>query len=802
MNYLFPLTYLVNGLATTFLLIGLGLAGNSLLAADVGLVQGATLATFYAFSGNARSLILNPSGERLLAGILAARLLLALPLSGFALLLGLSISGVGSALALALVLRRCAESFSEVQLSVLERMGRSGSVLRHLLAQAFLLGLALVSTLAQWSGWLWVWYGWALFPLMAAWPVLSQFRWPERRHLAQVLGELFPHIGSTAIIGISIYAFRLLILLLVGRSLAGDLYTAFALGSFVGSVFANVLGPSLLWHQTRTGQRPGSWLESLVIPLLVLAGTGLLGLGFAGEDAATLGRAAFFWQALGFSLLGGAVMLLAQRMRLVLLQEGSGVKVFGADMMINLLLLAAVPFGYTLFGKYGLTSLHLLNALLCLLFYSSTRSNLPRLVRQLSAHRIDLAALTAAIVLAPIFLQLGAGIYRSVQPMVDSGGLLLAVPLPLSVGVTVLAILAYGRYRRAQLSLATLFVLFLGMLLATIVSTSGELQAEKRKLLLLLQFLVPVFGLVLGQMMGAANWRPIAIGFLLCLWVVVPTQLAASWLQGEVLLSHDLGLLGIYQHRQYVPVMLVAAFLVAWASLRNQAPWHKAATYLAPLMGVYAVASTSVLAVLALCLGITLFTYVQDRGKLAGPALVSLLLATLAYFAVAIQSPEFNAKFDYESNSTNLLPDSFLARILVWGEYLGLIAGDVSTIAFGHARPPERWISTGAHNYYLDFLYHFGVFALLPLVYLAWFTGQRLWQARHRLSGRPEVLMLSAVVLFLLVADNTWKVALRQPYSGILAFYLWGLLLARLERWRMPATTTTELSAVRVSHAH
>ena len=39
---------------------------------------------------------------------------------------------------------------------------------------------------------------------------------------------------------------------------------------------------------------------------------------------------------------------------------------------------------------------------------------------------------------------------------------------------------------------------------------------------------------------------------------------------------------------------------------------------------------------------------------------------------------------------------------------------------------------------------------------------------------------LAAIVLFLVVIDNSLKVGLRQPYPGILTFFLWGLLLARL----------------------
>jgi hypothetical protein len=44
----------------------------------------------------------------------------------------------------------------------------------------------------------------------------------------------------------------------------------------------------------------------------------------------------------------------------------------------------------------------------------------------------------------------------------------------------------------------------------------------------------------------------------------------------------------------------------------------------------------------------------------------------------------------------------------------------------------------------------------------------------------PEFLCLTSVVMFLLLIDNSLKVGLRQPYPGIFTFFLWGILLSKL----------------------
>jgi hypothetical protein len=65
------LAYLALGSSMTALLIVAGLSGQAPLAAEMAVIQGALLATFYAFSANARSLILQGhddlTTERLLA---------------------------------------------------------------------------------------------------------------------------------------------------------------------------------------------------------------------------------------------------------------------------------------------------------------------------------------------------------------------------------------------------------------------------------------------------------------------------------------------------------------------------------------------------------------------------------------------------------------------------------------------------------------------------------------------------------------------------------------------------------------
>ena len=107
--------------------------------------------------------------------------------------------------------------------------------------------------------------------------------------------------------------------------------------------------------------------------------------------------------------------------------------------------------------------------------------------------------------------------------------------------------------------------------------------------------------------------------------------------------------------------------------------------------------------------------------------------------------------------------------------------------------PPDRTKYPSAHNYYLDFSYNFGVAPLLPLLSLLGLTligVCRKWQVMRKSA---PLLGLAVTVLFIVLVDNSFKVGMRQPYPGILTFFLWGLLLTQL--FRRPAPTHNERSA-------
>lgn len=796
MRILFPLSYLSSQLSMTGLLVVLGLTGNSQLAADVGIVQGAALALFFAFSGNARSLIFKSSRYTAGRTLFLVRAVLILPLCVGVYYLGSVVGGVSYDIALILIARKSIEWLTEIHLSEVERDQNTIFARWHLVLQSVLLLLVVVWTLSGWPGFLLVLAAWALIPLIISLPRLQTlFHGARSTGLPVVL--LFPHLGSSSVMGIGVYVFRLVILLLVGKATAGDLFTAFAIGGILGSVFATGVGPSVVLHEHRTGKRyTPKWLRATLVTTTLMGMALVFAFQLVPDSSAFMGKDLLFWNAVGLSLIGGVVMVLAQKQRLRDLQNGTEEDVFAPDVLVSILIVISVPIIFIAFGRDGLSWLYLFNAGIALAFYWMTDPARAEWVLG-KKYADKLRTIIALLLVSPVFLTLQEGLFRSDILNYESGGNIGRLPIPISVLGCYIGIILFGNYKRANLGLMVIFSTFALMVLSTVTTTTYGTDPDTRaKILLLFQFLLPMFGLVLGMTYEdlERGGHVLEKSIVLVTAVLVPMQLLASWMQGLLWLSPYLYLFSIYQHLQYVPVILIGCYLVATYTLWEQPQWRRLTMVLAPAVGVYAAATASIRAIALLVAGSIAFgvscVLIRKakgdwRQKWTWTGLV--LIALAAYFEFMQVIPEIVPNVAHASTGWYLEkfdPDKLpnvQGRVETWLFYMRGIVDDTGAFLLGHRTPPDRLIMTSAHNSYLDFIYNFGSVAVLAIAGLIAYTVIQLVRHRRRIMTLPSMLGLSIVVIFLLLVDNMLTVAMRQPYSGVFTFFLWGLLLTRFK---------------------
>lgn len=791
----------------TALMLVCGFAGKPALTADIAIVQGSTLALFYAFSANARNVIFADTSGSAANLLLRARLFLLVPLAGFSFVLSSVVGSVDVSLALILILRRGSEWVGEIYLSSYEVQGLKRPTIIAIGAEClsfvaavgliFMIGINPVAAM----------FFWALAPLVAA--VGGRLAGPSiSLNFSQNLTKLAPNLGSTTIIGIAVYVFRLSIILLIGRVAAGDLFTAFAIGGVLPTVYNSSIGPSLALRGHREGSRKKDFgsMPWLVAGLFVLGGAVVVFSWYWPDGATLLRKSTYFWTSVGLSFSGGAIMMFALTLRIRMLQKERNVEIFGADVLSNVLIVVAVPYFYYLLGGRSLEALYLFNALLTLCFYwSAQRISGPGGVSK-PLERVKLFII-AGLVIFPFFFQLGAGVFRDSAFIFDTGRLLKQLPIPLSVIALVAGVLLLGRFRDAHRSLTVFF--FTALLLVLTSLMVQEPEARGPRLILMAQYLLPVLGLVLGEMYGSASeGKEFEKVCLVVVCMIVPAQLLCSWFQGLTILSPYLYLFSIYQHLHYVAIIMILAYGMALASLWDRGRgWRLALIALLPWVTLYVAASYSIEA------GVVFVGFLICVLWLLKPPLVSrrvaaclfgtVLVTGLFYGAVTKASIGSGLQFFSETKVQTSLSQSPIAggswarsrpelsasssgnlaqRLETWRFYMPGVLTSVRDFFLGHSNPPDRCVHPSGQNYYIDLVYNFGFAAVAPLLFLLAYTARIAWGCGRSILADPTLFGTVLAVFFVFGVDNFLKVGLRQPYPGIFGFFLLGLLLGQLRR--------------------
>jgi O-antigen ligase len=797
MNYSFPAALVMNGLSITALLVFFGLTGQLRLAADVGLVQGMMLVLFFSFSANSRSIILNEAKPFPAHFLLFVRLILIIPLGGLAFYyLHVYMSNIDRVLGAILILRRIVEWIGELHLSKRELAGdfkfaRNYFLLEVILFLSVVCYYALGITVQPFAFLL----VWATVPLVMHVRYISGMF--ETKVSLSGFGDhlriLLPQFGSTMIIGVTVYVFRFMIIMVTGKADAGDLFTAFAIGGVIGSVFAQAMGPSVALYESRNVKKNFSNAICALLIIYLLAGFLLLSAAYFHPAWFVFStKSSLFWGATGASMIGGVLMVYAQHIRYRILQTSGGANLFGPDIYTNILVFTSVPLLYYILGRQSLMVLFLISAILALITYHyAEREALGEKQYTIRQYDYPIAVLIALGVLLPVFFQIKGGVFNDPSMVFDSGGFITRLPIPLSVAVCIIGIPLIGLYKNAGASLTMVFLSFILMIFSSLVTTNDQYGATQAKFILLLQFVLPMFALFLGQLYERIDGKMLLIGkvFFGVLCVIVPLQLLCSWLQGYSFLSPYMYIFSIYQHLQYVPVVFAGAFVMVLFSLGDHVCLRKWIGLFLPVMALYVFASNAVNAMLLFALGISAYvlsSHLKRRATGTDKKLIVVIivasLLVLGYLSHYRNMTMIDQKFDFSQGNEvdSMKMNGLQQRFAYWKFYSEEATKDMKSFFIGNAGRPDRKKYPSAHNYYLDFIYHFGFLPLVPLLILIGSTLRGIYRKRREIGSSPELMGLIIVVLFLLFIDNMLKVGLRQPYPGIFSFFLWGILISKV----------------------
>lgn len=392
-------------------------------------------------------------------------------------------------------------------------------------------------------------------------------------------------------------------------------------------------------------------------------------------------------------------------------------------------------------------------------------------------------------ILLPVFFQLDGGLYRGLSVLIDSQGAVTKLPFPFSILACIFAVVLLASNLRRALPALLMIAGVLAISLVSVLLGGDGVTPQERKLLMIAQVLLPLGGLLLGSLIQDQS-KVIARAFLVVLSIVIPMQLAATWLQGGLILTHYLYAFSIYAHLQYVTLIFVCAFVFCLTSLWDQHKIWLCAVGLG--VSIYAVSSLSFLTIFAYFFFVFAFIVLKFWSRRSDPRLIvfaSILIAvalfgSYTYFkkmegqrsSVEGLQPLYYGKF--KELLEGKVPANVHERVGDWTLFGRGIIESNKTFLVGHPQPMPREIRSSPHNFYIDIAYTFGVLALLPILGLMAYTTYLCWKQRRSISAATWWLLV--IVFFLVVIDSNFKVTLRQPYPGIFTYFLWGILLSRL----------------------
>ena len=88
--------------------------------------------------------------------------------------------------------------------------------------------------------------------------------------------------------------------------------------------------------------------------------------------------------------------------------------------------------------------------------------------------------------------------------------------------------------------------------------------------------------------------------------------------------------------------------------------------------------------------------------------------------------------------------------------------------------------TSGIYNYYLDFIYNFGLVSLIPFVILVFLTIRKTLLLKRNFILDTQQATKFFILILTLFIDSFLKVSLKQPYIGIIVFFIWGTYYSNL----------------------
>ncbi|QWE29009.1 hypothetical protein [Polynucleobacter sp. AM-7D1] len=489
-KHVFPLCFLFNSLSLSVLVITFAFSGNDIFAAEISVMQAAISGLLYAFSSNSRVTILSGSINTF-NKLLMLRIYILVPVVCVSYFLVGTIGDFSFFLFYLILIRRSMEWIADLFLSEMERESSYYKGIIFLVIQSVLLGIVILLIYTG-ANYRYLMIIWCISPVI----VFSWIKFKNSFINFYLPKSIFinydiTHFGSSIVIGLTLFIFRVSIVTTFGKESAGNLLSAFAIGGLLGAVFASSYAPSLALNELASGKKYfNKKLHLIVLPLFLLLGSSLVLFSNIGTfPIINNWKDNLFISALGYSCIASVVMYYAQINRNRLLIVSKDNSLFGADVLVSISTIFSINLMFLIFGNGGGAALSLVQSVLMYVFYKSSTLTINK------KYIFSFYPILCLIVL-PIFFKVEILSLTSTYIQNTKFNY-----FPISSILIIFLLAVIGNFQYARKSFVCIAIYFVAIYLSYFFGSYG-VNGDGLKLLTITKYLLPPLALVLGEIVG------------------------------------------------------------------------------------------------------------------------------------------------------------------------------------------------------------------------------------------------------------------------------------------------------------
>lgn len=403
----------------------------------------------------------------------------------------------------------------------------------------------------------------------------------------------------------------------------------------------------------------------------------------------------------------------------------------------------------------------------------------------------NLFSIYFTILLIPIFFLLNGNIYFEPTFKFNSQNYLQNVPIPASYFISALLICYFFFKKNFKIFNYKIFIILFFCTISLTVLLIFTKSIDYYRVINLVQFLLPWMGLVIALNLKIYLNMYIIIYYFLIF--ILSLQLSLTFFLEKKIIISDVLFFTVYQNIQYVSTIFTLLTILVSINLFKEKKFEIIFLNLISLIYSTLIYSLSSLSIFAIFFSGYLLKFFFEKNKnsikifkifILSFIFISLFLGFLNYLKKDNDKQKFvtNNNVNYYENALKFkdilnfkTPANIILRIEIYKNYFQAISNDKRILFLGDKNGKLDKKFKSSHNLILDIIYKFGLILVIPYLYLFFSILHKLSKFKNKKNDFTSFLVLLIAIL----VENFFKLSLKQPYPGIISFYLIGYYLKK-----------------------